>query len=57
MYVDSSRKKAVVFNYNMNVHHGDTYQNIIFEGLNPDKKYEVKEINLPEETGSAFRQS
>ena len=57
MYVDSSRKKAVVFDYNMNVHHGDTYQNIVLNGLNPDKKYVVKEINVEEGKRNSFRES
>ena len=57
MYVDSSRKKAVVFDYNMNVHHGDTYQNIILHGLNPASRYVVKEINVEEGKRNSFRES
>lgn len=57
MYVDSSKKKAVVFDYNMNVHHGDTYQNIILNGLKPDNKYVVKEINVEDGKRSSFRES
>jgi alpha-galactosidase len=57
MYVDSSRKKAVVFDYNMNVHHGDTYQNIILQGLNPAARYVIKEINVEEGKRNSFRQS
>ena len=57
MYVDSSSGKAVVFDYNMNVHHGDTYQNIILRGLDPNKKYVVKEINVEEGKRNSFRES
>jgi alpha-galactosidase len=57
MYVDRSRKKAVVFDYNMKVHQGDTYQNIILHGLNPAAKYVVKEINVEEGKRNSFRQS
>jgi alpha-galactosidase len=57
MYVDSSRKRAVVFDYNMNVHHGDTYQNIILQGLKPASRYVVKEINVEEGKRNSFRES
>lgn len=57
MYVDSLRQKAVVFDYNMNVHHGDTYQNIILRGLNPGKKYVVKEINVEAGKWNSFHES
>ena len=47
----------MVFDYNMNIHHGDTYQNIILHGLDPDKKYVVKEINVEEGRRNSFRES
>jgi len=57
MYVDSAKDKAVVFAYNMNTHYGDTYQNIIMRGLNPSKKYSVKEINVEDGSRNSFRES
>ena len=57
MYVDSSRQKAVLFDYNMNVHEGDTYQNIVLGGLDPVKRYVVKEINVEDGRRNSFRES
>jgi len=57
MYVDSSRQKAVLFDYNMNVHEGDTYQNIVLRGLDPVKKYVIKEINVEVGRRNSFHES
>lgn len=57
MYVDSSKHKAIVFAYNMYTRHGDTYQNLILQGLDADKKYSVKEINVEDERHASFKES
>jgi alpha-galactosidase len=46
MFVDSSKNKAVLFSYNLNMRYGQTVNAVKLEGLDPNKKYRVKEINL-----------
>ncbi|WP_454803103.1 alpha-galactosidase [Mucilaginibacter phyllosphaerae] len=47
MYVNDARSKAVVFNYLVNSrYNAGTKAPIRFKGLDPNKKYTVKEINL-----------
>jgi len=47
MYVNDARSKAVVFNYLVNSrYNAGTKAPIRFKGLDPNKKYAVKEINL-----------
>ncbi|MGF7038971.1 alpha-galactosidase [Mucilaginibacter lappiensis] len=47
MYVDNAKSKAVVFNYLVNNRYGTgTKVPIRLKGLDPQKKYQVKEINL-----------
>jgi alpha-galactosidase len=47
MYVNSSRSQAVVFNYLVsNRYNAGTKLPIKLKGLDPQKKYQVKEINL-----------
>lgn len=47
MYVNDARSKAVVFNYLVNCrYNAGTKAPIRFKGLDPNKKYAVKEINL-----------
>ena len=57
MYVDSSKQKAILFAYNMYIRNGDTYQNLIFQGLDYRKKYSVKEINIEDGKKPAFKES
>ncbi|MFA6249468.1 MAG: alpha-galactosidase, partial [Mucilaginibacter sp.] len=55
MYVNDSKSKAVVFNYLVNNRYGSgTKAPIRFKGLDPQKKYTVKEINLYPGTGSVL---
>jgi alpha-galactosidase len=55
MYVDNNRSKAVVFNYLVNNRYGaGTRVPICLKGLDPQKKYQVKEINLYPEVNSAL---
>jgi alpha-galactosidase len=48
MYVDESKSKAIVFNYLVSNRQRLTeiFQPVRFSGLDPEKKYTVKEINL-----------
>ena len=46
MYVDSTKNKAVVFVYNLESLEADTYPELKMNGLDPNKKYKVTEINL-----------
>ncbi|MBB6110062.1 alpha-galactosidase [Mucilaginibacter lappiensis] len=47
MYVDNAKAKAVMFNYLVNNRYGTgTLVPIRLKGLDPQKKYQVKEINL-----------
>ncbi len=48
MYVNQDKSKAIVFNYLVNNRFNitATKRPVVFNGLNPNKKYTVKEINL-----------
>jgi alpha-galactosidase len=46
IYVNDNKNKAILFNYNMNVRRKDIFNRVLLQGLDPHKKYRVKEINL-----------
>jgi alpha-galactosidase len=46
MYVDSMQNKAVVFNYNLNTRFGEPLDEVKLQGLDPNKKYKIEEINV-----------
>lgn len=46
MYVDSSKRRAVLFAYSMEAMQQDTWPEWKLNGLDPDKLYRVTEINL-----------
>ncbi|MBN9298254.1 MAG: alpha-galactosidase [Filimonas sp.] len=52
MYVDDAKKKAVLFNYNLNPRYKQILSNVKLQGLNPTKKYRIKEVNLFPDTKS-----
>lgn len=55
MYVNPDKSKAIVFNYLVNNRYAitATKRPVVLNGLNPKKKYTVKEINLyPDETST-----
>ncbi|MDP4201073.1 MAG: alpha-galactosidase [Bacteroidota bacterium] len=55
MYVDSSKQKAVVFNYLVNNRYDvRSVYPVKMKGLNPDQKYSVQEVNLYPGTQSAL---
>ncbi|MRG47155.1 alpha-galactosidase [Chitinophaga sp. SYP-B3965] len=49
MYVNNSKTKAVLFAYNLHTHYGEQFQKVRLSGLDPQKRYKVKEINLEKE--------
>lgn len=56
MYVDSNKTNAVLFAYNLHTGYGQTMSAVKLEGLDPLKKYKVKEINLYPGTVSRMAQ-
>ncbi|WP_223818118.1 alpha-galactosidase [Mucilaginibacter rubeus] len=55
MYVNTDKSKAVMFNYLVNNRYGSgTKVPVRLKGLDPNKKYRVKEINLYPGTGSVL---
>ena len=54
-YVAPDKKKAVVFNYLMNVRRKEIFANVKLQGLDPKQQYTVKEINLFPGTGSSLK--
>ena len=54
MYVEPSKRKAIIFNYLVDSRQRltETQKPVRLAGLDPEKKYSVKEINLYPETKS-----
>jgi alpha-galactosidase len=50
MYVDEKKTKAIVFKYHLNTRRQDIFNKVQLQGLDPKKKYRIKEINLFPET-------
>jgi alpha-galactosidase len=46
MYVNENKSKAILFNYILNVRRKDIFTRVQLQGLDPQKKYRFKEINL-----------
>ncbi|OQP64423.1 alpha-galactosidase [Niastella vici] len=46
MYVNENKSKAILFNYILNVRRKDIFTRVQLQGLDPKKKYRIKEINL-----------
>lgn len=59
MYVDSAKSKAIMFNYltNFRFSLGATIEPVKLKGLDANKKYSVKEINLYPGTNSSIKTS
>jgi alpha-galactosidase len=53
MYVSEDKNKAIVFNYNTTTRRKDIFSRVRLQGLQADKKYRLKEINLFPGTKSA----
>ena len=56
-YVDKSKKMAVLFAYDLSPRFQEKLLPVKLRGLDPDKKYLVKEINLMPGTESTFTQN
>ena len=54
MYVDEAKTKAVLFAYTLETRMRDLFNPVTLQGLDPKKKYAVKEINLMPGKKSAF---
>jgi alpha-galactosidase len=46
MYVSENKSKAIVFNYQLNSRRKDVFNKVLLQGLDANKKYRLKEINL-----------
>jgi len=46
MYVNDSKDKAVVFAYTLNARFGESFNRVRLQGLDPERSYTVKEINV-----------
>ena len=46
MYVNSTKNRAVLFGYTLNVRYGETFNRVRLQGLDPAKTYKVQEINV-----------
>jgi alpha-galactosidase len=53
MYVSEDKNKALVFNYNTTTRRKDIFSRVALQGLDSDKNYRLKEINLFPGTKSA----
>ncbi len=56
-YVDKSKNMAVIFAYDLAPRFQEKLSKVKLQGLDPDKKYLVKEINLMPGTKSSFAQN
>ncbi|AZA84932.1 alpha-galactosidase [Chryseobacterium lactis] len=57
MITDKPKNRAVLYLYNLHTQHGDRFSPIYFRGLDPDKKYKLKELNLEDENNPQFPQN
>ena len=46
MYVSEDKKKSILFNYHLNTRREDIFGRVKLQGLDPNKKYRLQEINL-----------
>ncbi len=46
MYVNENKNKAILFNYNLNTRTQDIFNRVQLQGLDPQRSYRIKEINL-----------
>lgn len=46
MYVNENKSKAILFNYTLNIRRKDIFTKVQLQGLDAQKKYRLKEINL-----------
>jgi alpha-galactosidase len=46
MYVNENKSRAILFNYHLNTRRQDIFNRVKLQGLDANKKYRLKEINL-----------
>jgi alpha-galactosidase len=46
MYVSPDKKKSVLFNYYLTTRRKDIFSRVTLQGLDPKKKYRLRELNL-----------
>ena len=46
MYANENKSKAILFNYHLNTRRQDIFNRVKLQGLDADRKYRMKEINL-----------
>jgi alpha-galactosidase len=46
MYVNENKSRAILFNYHLNTRRQDVFNRVKLQGLDANKKYRLKEINL-----------
>ncbi|WP_026769431.1 alpha-galactosidase [Asinibacterium sp. OR53] len=54
MYISKDQNQAILFNYHLNSTRSDVFGKVRLQGLDPKKKYRIKEINLFPGTTSAM---
>ncbi|MBN8718753.1 MAG: alpha-galactosidase [Sediminibacterium magnilacihabitans] len=54
MYVSKDQNQAILFNYHLNSTRSDVFGKVRLQGLDPKKKYRIREINLFPGTTSAM---
>lgn len=54
IYIDEQKNNAVLFAFDMHPRYAENIQPLKLKGLNPNKQYKIKEINLLPETNSSL---
>jgi alpha-galactosidase len=57
MYVDEDKTQSIVFSYTLHPLTDPNYSMVKLEGLDPSRKYKVKEINIMPESKNTFEES
>ncbi|MDR7211021.1 alpha-galactosidase [Flavobacterium piscis] len=57
MYVNENKTQSVVFSYTLHPLTDPNYSRVRLEGLDPSKRYEVKEINIMPDARNTFEES
>ncbi|MES2371091.1 MAG: alpha-galactosidase [Bacteroidota bacterium] len=52
MYVNDTKSRAILYNYMLNARYKEMFSRVKLQGLDPQKKYRLKEINLFPDTKS-----
>lgn len=53
MYINDNKSKATLFNFHLNSRRKDVFSRVLLQGLDPAKRYRLKEINLFPDAKSA----